>query len=208
MPANDIALFAKWSRDRDAEAFKEIASRYAPMVYGTCNRILRDGSEAEDAAQECFAKLAFSPKGPKEHLGAWLHAVATTSCLAIVRSEKRRKVRESQFALEHSPDAAIQWDDVSSHIDEVIADLPERLRVPIVLHFFEDETHDAIARRLGVSRTTVTYRIQKAIELIRKRLQRRGLVVVGSALAAMMTANLTAEAAPKALTVALAKVAL
>jgi RNA polymerase sigma factor (sigma-70 family) len=203
-----MALLARWSREGDAEAFKEIASRYAPMVYGTCKRILRNGSEAEDAAQECFATLAFARKGPKEHLGAWLHAVATTCCVARMRSDKRRKAREARFASERKTGSEIQWDDVGAHVDEAIAGLPERLRLPIELHFFEDETHDAVARRLGVSRTTVTYRIQKGIEAIRKKLKRREIIVTSSALAAMMAGNLAADAAPKAVTVALAKVAL
>jgi DNA-directed RNA polymerase specialized sigma24 family protein len=41
-----------------AEAFQTIVSRHAGMVYATCRRILRNATDAEDMAQECFETLA------------------------------------------------------------------------------------------------------------------------------------------------------
>ncbi|MCH9057310.1 MAG: hypothetical protein IIB55_01640, partial [Planctomycetes bacterium] len=43
---------------RDAEAFAEIVTRHAGMVFATCNRILGDRAAAEEVAQECFLALA------------------------------------------------------------------------------------------------------------------------------------------------------
>jgi DNA-directed RNA polymerase specialized sigma24 family protein len=58
MNSSDRTLIEKWTTRRDADAFAEIVSRYSGMVYATCLRILRNGSEAEEVAQECFLKLA------------------------------------------------------------------------------------------------------------------------------------------------------
>jgi RNA polymerase sigma factor (sigma-70 family) len=210
MAMNDTALLARWFTQGDAEAFKEISSKYAPMVYAACNRILRNGSEAEDVSQECFIALAAASKrkGSIRCLGAWLHAAATSRSLMKIRSEKRRSAREARFAAERRHGTETQWSDVAAYVDRAVAELPDRLRAPIILHFFEDETHDAIARELGVSRTTVTYRIQRGIDAIRKKLKRQGLLVTSAALAAMMADDLAAEAVPRTLIVALAKLAL
>jgi len=208
MSPSDISLLARWANDGDAEAFKEIASRHAAMVYATCKRILRNDADAEDVAQECFLTLAKTTKRPKTHLAAWLQAVATNRALDRIRAEKRRKERETRFVSEQPAPAETQWNDLSVHIDEAVAELPENLRQPIVLHFFENQTHDAIARQMGVSRTAITHRIQKGIERIRKSLRRRGAIVTAAALGALLQKHLVAEAAPRSLLVALSKIAL
>jgi len=86
-PLTDERLLERWSDRRDAGAFREIAARYAAMVYATCRRILGNATEAEDVTQECFETLAQVDKGPKKHLGAWLHAVATNRSLNRLRAE-------------------------------------------------------------------------------------------------------------------------
>jgi hypothetical protein len=58
MSTADHTLLDRWNRTRDADAFAELVTRYAGLVYGTCRRVLRDEREAEDVSQECFVKLA------------------------------------------------------------------------------------------------------------------------------------------------------
>ena len=205
----DRMALQRWVLRRDAEAFKKLVSRHAGMVYATCCRILGDTAEAEDVSQECFEVLAQAQGVEKvKSLGAWLHGMATNRSLKRIRSEKRRKDRESRFSRESIRTTEPSWSDIYGYVDEAVAELPPKQRDAVVLYFFEDRTHDAIARQLGVSRTTVTYRIQKGIEGIRKTLRRNGVIVASSALAAMLTGNLVCEAAPQTLTAMLAKLAL
>lgn len=203
----DLALLQRWTETRDPEAFKEIASRHGAMVYATCKRILGDAAEAEDVAQECFETLAQTRKGPKEHLGTWLHAVATNRSLNRIRAEKRRRDREAAFAARRAAHTQIVWDDVYEYVDEAIAELPQKLRAPIIAHFLEEQSHAAIAQAAGVSPRTVAYRIRKGTEFIRKSLKRRGVPVAASTFVAMMGANL-AEAAPPSLAATLGKLSL
>ena len=210
MSASDIALLERWLAHRDAEAFAELVSRHTSMVYATCRRILRNDADAEEIAQECFVNLIrSSPKraGGWLSLGGWLHTTATRRCLDRLRSGKRRKVREDRYANEHPPVEEPEWDDVQRYVDEIIADLPEKLRYPVVAHFLEGETHAEVAQKLGISRSTVTSRIAKGIDLVRKRMKRRGITITVSALASLLTIE-AAEAAPPALSAALGKMAL
>lgn len=101
----------------------------------------------------------------------------------------------------------IVWDDIYRYVDEAIADLPEALRVPVVAHFLDDQTHEAIAQTLGLTRQGVTYRIGQGIERVRKGLKRRGVPLTAMALAALLKANLT-EAAPASLVGLLGRLAL
>jgi RNA polymerase sigma factor (sigma-70 family) len=207
MNETDLILLDNWTRERDAEAFKTLAKRYAGMVYGTCRRILNNQAEAEDAAQECFEVLATTQKPVGEYLAPWLHRVACNKALTRLRAEHRRKEREERFVAELEAGREPAWGDIYGYVDEAIAELPDPLRIPVVAHFLNDQTHAAIAQTLGIPRTTITDRIDKGIELIRKTLSARGVTVTGLALTALIQAN-AAEAAPSTLLMNLGRLAL
>ncbi len=207
--ASDLALLTRWANRREAQAFKEIVSRYAPMVYATCVRVLGDPHEAEDVAQECFETLVKTSKKPEKHLGAWLHRVATNRSLDRIRSEQRRRIREKDFVEQHKASVQVQWDDIYDHIDGAIAELPEEFRIPIVAHYLQDQKHAAIARSLKVSRRTVARHITRGTEMLARSLQKRGVTLSIGALTALMTANLVSAApVPAGLSAALGKLAL
>ncbi|MCH8203791.1 MAG: RNA polymerase sigma factor, partial [Candidatus Hydrogenedentes bacterium] len=148
----DESLLKQWFNERDADAFKAICSRHAGMVYATCLRILRNETEAEDVVQSCFESLSGLRKRPRGPLGPWLHKVATNRALDVLKSDKRRKAREEGFFVGRESHTEILWEDIYEFVDEAIEELPEKLRVALVAHFLEDETHESIARREGVSR--------------------------------------------------------
>ncbi|MDX9973259.1 MAG: sigma-70 family RNA polymerase sigma factor [FCB group bacterium] len=207
MSTNDLDLGWRWVTRRDAGAFQALVARHAGMVYGTCRRVLGNATEAEDVAQECFEILARTPKWPEGSLGAWLHRVATNRCLNRLKSERRRVDREERYVRERAPHAESEWDDIYRYVDEAIAALPDKYRIPLIACFYESQSHAAIAESLGIPRRTVTYRIDKGVEHIRESLRKRGLPVAAASLVAMLGANL-AEAAPASLTASLGKLAL
>jgi RNA polymerase sigma factor (sigma-70 family) len=179
------------------------------MVYGTCSRILRDRVQAEDITQECFEALASAPRPPREHLGAWLHRVATNLSLKYLRSTGRRKARERQYAEIHGATTEPAWDDVYPYVDEAIARLPEKLRVPVVAHFLEGMTQQAIAERLGTSPSNVRYRIKQGLDRIQAHLRKRQIVTGTGVLSALFASRLAEGAElPVALSENLGRLAL
>ena len=209
MSDGDEAIFERWITQRDPKAFRTIVARYSAMVYATCLRVLGNATEAEDVTQECFEALAQVKRSPGSYLGPWLHRVATGLALNRIRSAKRRKSREARFASELKSDARVEWNDIYEYVDEAITELPDKLRVPVVAHFLENQSYEAIAQATGISPRTVSYRVGKGIELIGKSLRRRGITIALSGLAATMAARL-AEAAqvPASVTATLGKLAL
>jgi RNA polymerase sigma factor (sigma-70 family) len=207
MYVDDVDLGARWMTRRDPGAFQALVLRYAGPVYGTCRRVLGNATEAEDVAQECFEILAGATSWPQGSLGAWLHRVAVNRALNRLKSERRRHEREERYVRERSPQAEGDWNDVYRYVDEAIAALPDKYRGPLVSCYIESQSHATIAENLGIPRRTVTHRIGKGVELIRKSLRKRGIPVASASLAAMLGANL-AEAAPARLTASLGRLAL
>ncbi len=206
MPTTDLALLSRWTRDRDPEAFAEVARRHAGMVYGACRRVLGNAADAEDAAQECFLVLAQASAPPKSNLAAWLHRVAVNKARDRVRSDHQRRDREHRFASAHSTATETEWHDVETIVDETIAALPDEFREALVAHFMQGQSHAEIAERLGVARSTVTHRVSKGVESIRESLKKRGIQIAAPSLVLGLTANM-AEAAPPALVAAIGKLA-
>lgn len=115
-------------------------------------------------------------------LAGWLHTPATHCSLDRVKADAGRRTREVRNVTELGGAVVSQWDDIGPCVDEAIASLPEKLRYPIISHFLEGQTHDAIAESLCLSQSSVTRRIQRGIEGIRKGLRRRGLIAAPGAL--------------------------
>ena len=185
----DSALLRRWVEGRDSEAFAELVTRYSGLVFAACLRILRSASDAEDATQDCFATLASTGATPGAYLGPWLHRVATNHSLTRLRGDTRRRRRETAYANTQQAPVDAKWDEIHVHIDEAIAELPEKLRDPIVAHFLQGRAQNEIAASLGVARQTVASRMEKGIDLLRKSLHRRGVSITATGLAAAMTAN-------------------
>ena len=205
----DQTLFEEWIHHGDAEAFARLSSKYAPLVYAACLRVLHNGADAEDLTQECFETLAVQKKAPRTSVGGWLHKVATHRALNRLRADRRRKSREERFAAQGDAHKAADWDDIYEHIDEAIAQLPEKPREAILAHFLEGLTHEAIAQREGVSRVAITQRIQRGLQQIRKLLRKRAVLVTPIGLSALMRTHI-AEAStplPPALAATLGKLA-
>lgn len=73
-------------------AFRELVDRYHRRVYGVCLHTLGSPSDAEDATQETFLKLArhaASFRGEAK-LSTWLYRVARNVCTDLVRHDARR----------------------------------------------------------------------------------------------------------------------
>lgn len=198
MAVSELALLERWRRERQADAIAELVARHSGMVYGTCRRILGDAAQAEEVAQECFIELLKSRTRIASSVGGWLHRLAVSRSLDRRRAESRRVKREERYAEARTTQPAIELNETVEAIDEAISELPDDLRSVVVLRYLESEKHQDIAVRLGVSESTVRYRLNKGIERLRAILERKGVVAGVGALTATLQ-GLDAAACPNAL---------
>ncbi len=205
MNLSDTQLLARWTEQRDAEAFARIVARHSAMVYSTACRILQRTDLAEDVSQDCFLALSHAKVGVSS-LGGWLHTLATRKSLDRLESDTRRKRRE-QCVSRESESAPQSWDSVKDLVDEAIDELSVPIREVVIAHFLAGKTHQAIAELTGVPRTTVSSRCQKGIAMVREALRRRGVTLSQVGLAGLLTSH-AVQAAPVSLTAALGKMAL
>jgi RNA polymerase sigma factor (sigma-70 family) len=178
-----MTLIQRWNESKDPEAFTEIIHRYAGLVYGACLRVLRNADDAEDVAQECFMRLGKAPVQVTTSFAGWLHTMATRRAINRLRSNTRRNARERDYAVTQPTTSDAAWDDVQHLIDEAVAGLPDKLRIPLVEHYLLGRTMESIGEEIGVTRQAVSRRVQKGVDKIRVELRSKGVPVSPAVLA-------------------------
>src|SRR5438045_1930853 len=173
----DAHLLERFVSRRDEEAFATIVRRHGPMVLSVCLRILHDIHDAEDAFQATFLVLARKAAaiGRRERLGAWLHGVAQRTALkARANAARWQEIESVADTSAAEPLSELAWQELRLVLDEEIGRLPARYRAPVILCYLEGLSYAEAARHLGCPPGTVSGRLARARELLRRRLARRG----------------------------------
>src|SRR5262249_23533423 len=122
----------------------------------------------------------------------------------------RRRVCEREAAATKSmtvePPDDLVWRDLRPVLDQAVASLPKSCRIPFVLCYLQGRTVSEAAPELGWPRGTVATRLATARRRLRARLASRGLALSATALAAMLSCEVSAGP-PVSLLVSTARVA-
>jgi RNA polymerase sigma factor (sigma-70 family) len=199
----DAELLARFVARRDEAAFELLLWRHGPMVLAVCRRLLADPHDAEDAFQATFLALVRKAGAitQGEAVGSWLCRVAYRVALRA-RAARARRARREQPGLEQvaAPPAGDPLDhDFRQVLDEEIDRLPARQRTAFILCCLEGKTGAEAARQLGCAPGTVSSRLTRAREQLRRRLARRGLAPSAGALAAVLAGQGPAAPLPAGL---------
>jgi RNA polymerase sigma factor (sigma-70 family) len=198
---NDRDLLRALSTQHAERALAQILRKHGPMVMGVCRRVLGDHHDAEDAFQATFIVLvrrrhSLALKGP---LGAWLHGVALRTAMKAKAMRRQRKAAahtpEMELAsLERDPAEHATRSEIGPILDDEIQRLPEPLREAIVLCELEGYTHKEAAKQLAIPAGTLSSRLARAKEKLRRRLIRRGLTISSAGLTATISTHATTAA--------------
>jgi RNA polymerase sigma factor (sigma-70 family) len=180
--ATDGDLLNRFARHGDQSAFAALARRHGPLVLGVCRRILRDSHAADDAFQSTFLVLArrASSIARPEAVASWLYGVALRVSLkaraALAARAAPGHLHESAAAAEE-PATMLAGRELRLALDEELARLPERDRALLVLVYLEGRTHEEAARAVGCPLGSLAWRLARAREGLRTRLDRRGVAL-------------------------------
>ena len=159
--------------------FEERLAECGPLAYRVARGVLRNTADAEDVAQEALLRAyrRFDRLRDRNRFRAWLVRIAFRLALDRLRYGKRRELRDTLWSQpEHQPPAATAEDLAASnefqeHLENALAELPEKLRLVLLLAAMEGHTIDEIARMLGISMGTVKSRIFYARKQLAEKLR-------------------------------------
>jgi len=187
----DAQLLARFSASRDETAFAALLQRHGPLVLNVCRRVLGNVHDADDAFQAVFLVLARKADSirRKESLGSWLYGVAfrIASRLKANAARRRNVERQAEPMTPATADHRAAWDDLQPILDEELSRLPEKYRVSIVLRYLQGKSNEEAAREAGCPAGTMSWRLAHGLDLLRQRLDRRGVAIPACGLAVLLT---------------------
>jgi RNA polymerase sigma-70 factor (ECF subfamily) len=183
--ASDESLLLKYRDAGDTGAFEALMHRYEKPLFHYLVHYLRSAALAEEVVQATFLRLYQKCHRFAENhqVRPWLYSIATHLAIDALRKEGRHHV----VSLEQGPDLAghdhaIPIGLLDSHtptpLEEVVsrerarwmrrsvAELPEPLRVIIVLSYFQGFTLHEVAEILQLPLGTVKSRLHKALGML------------------------------------------
>jgi RNA polymerase sigma factor (sigma-70 family) len=174
---SDGDLLRRFAQERDPAAFELLVRRHADAVWTACRGVLGSETDAEDAFQATFLVLAQKAETVRgKSVGGWLHRVAVNAALKLrERSTRVAIATAEQLNALPAPAPDDSGTDLSALIQEELANLPERYRLPVVLCELEGLTHAEAAKVLGWPIGSVSSRLSRARTRLRDQLARRGV---------------------------------
>ena len=143
--------------------FEDRLRESTTLAFRVAYGVLRNRQDAEDVAQEAFAKAHrnFTQLRDRDRFRAWLVRMTWRLAIDRWRSDRRRAIREQSVempAMATTEDVAVARER-SAHLYRAIDALPEKLRVVVVLAAIEEHDLREVARLLDVPEGTVKSRL-------------------------------------------------
>ena len=141
---------------------------YGRRLYGLCLHLCADRTDAEDLYQETWLKVLknFSKYDSNQEFEPWLTRICVNTYRNMLRRRRRspfydgfasgeeKEALLSRFAATEKPDY--------TQLYEAVRKLPEKLRLTVILYYFEDMDIRHAAQVLGIPEGTVKSRLSQA----------------------------------------------
>lgn len=165
-------------KEGNQEAFMQIYRRYERLLFLHAYKKLQNPEEARDVVSELFTNLW--AKHESLTLNISLSGYLYTSLRNRIINLIAHKGIESEYikAIEkftaqkryEATDEAVRYKELLSIIDQEIAKLPTKMRAIFEMSRMEQLSHKEIAKRMGLSETTIKKQVQNALKIIKPKI--------------------------------------
>jgi RNA polymerase sigma-70 factor (ECF subfamily) len=165
-------------RRGDRAAFRTVYNAYKDRVFAIALYALHGNADlAADVTQQVFVKLMNGIaqfRGDSE-FSTWLYRLVTNACVDAQRRSKSRPLVVDSDVLETlpdpaSPEKAFARTQTAELVKRAVSALPSKLRLAMLLRYFDELSYEEIAVALNCSRGTVASRLNRGHHLLAKSL--------------------------------------
>jgi RNA polymerase sigma-70 factor, ECF subfamily len=160
--SEQLARFAAMRRE-----FEERLAECGPLAYRVARSVLRNDADAEEISQEALLRAfrRFDRLRDRNRFRGWLVRISFRLALDRSRSAKRRELREKLWSQPEIRPRPANAEDLATsgefqeHLDRAVEELPEKLRLVLLLAAREGHALEEIAAMLDLPLGTVKSRI-------------------------------------------------
>lgn len=148
----------------DKQAFEEQIEAKGQALYRVARSILRNDEDCRDALQECVLRAWAARHTLRDDamFSTWVTRILINECRGIQRKRARQRL-----LTEAGASGALYTPAPDQGVYQALMALPEKLRLPLVLHHVEGYTLREIAAMLRVTVATVRGRVFRARQALR-----------------------------------------
>ena len=169
-------------RRGDPDAMRAFWLEYKDRVYSIALHFFRDDQAlAQDITQDVFIKLFARIKSYRQEaeFTTWLYRLVANACLDEQRRRKRWSFfgdAMSELAVARAPSTDTPADElfvkheIADEVKAAVAELTPKLRIVILLRYFDDLPYDQMAVALDCSMGTVASRLNRAHAMLARKL--------------------------------------
>ena len=154
--------------------FLEILSNYQGIIHKVSLIYFKNKTDREDNLQEIIYQLWKSYPSLKNHksIGSWIYAVSINTSISRLKKESRMEYREQVPELQDSSNFMdeLAMNEYLKALLNAIYKLDE-ISKSIMLLYLEEKSYDEIAEIIGISKSNVGVRINRAKEQLKKNLK-------------------------------------
>lgn len=178
---DDASLVEQVLENGNLKAFEVLVKRYQKQVYSLAYRLTNNRDDAEEMAQEVFLRIyqVLERYDPERQFFSWMYKIALNTCYTFLRKSNNAEETSLENVIEFSTLVPAETDGIEAYLEKkeeselvqkALSELPEKYRVPLVLHYLRDLSYREIAKYMEVPVTTVETRIYRGKMLLAKRL--------------------------------------
>lgn len=178
MAESDDAALVRRARAGEATALDALVARHHRAVYEVAYRILGDGDQAADAAQDAFVRAIRALDGFRGDASfrTWLLRIALNTARSAGRKQTRRRevpLEAVSATLEGSSDPGRQavTRTEAERAERALAALPEKQRLAVSLRIHQGLSHREIGELTGSSEGSARVNYHLGIRKLRELLK-------------------------------------
>ena len=155
--------------------FVDAVDQNKAMVFSIAWHFLRDRVRAEELAQDVFLRLyrCWHKMESGEHIQGWLRKTMTNRCIDEIRHRQSQPYISLEDTEELGTLEPLQDPMLAAYLERMVASLPEKQRMLVILRYQEGMEPGEISKMLGMKPSTVRTMLGRAIALLRAKTARR-----------------------------------
>jgi RNA polymerase sigma-70 factor (ECF subfamily) len=155
----------------DRSAYELLVKRHYKRIFLICLGILGNVHDAEDIAQDAMLKgyeqIRTLRDGSK--FGLWIARIAKSLCINFFRRKKYAKIVAAERAMQVNKSVT-----ENDKLQLAIEQLPQEIRAPLVMYYFDGQSVKTVAERLQMSTSGVYLKLRTAITELHNLLAKQG----------------------------------
>jgi RNA polymerase sigma-70 factor (ECF subfamily) len=162
-------------RTKDQELYADLVERYQDKLLRYATKLIRDEHKAVDAVQEAFIKAFINLNGfnTNKKFSSWIYRIVHNEAINHVKKNSKEISLENnewvQNIIKAENELGVQIDrqETVKLLQEYLAELSLKYRLPLVLFYLHDKSYEEISDVLRMPVGTVGTRINRGKKILK-----------------------------------------